>query len=64
MDGGLTEILTAVSTVGFPIVACGALFVQNWKLNKDHKEEVAGFVEALENNTLAITKLTTLMEAK
>lgn len=60
--GDFSDVLTAVSTVGFPIVACGALFVQNWKLNKDHKEEVAGFVGALENNTLAITKLTTLME--
>lgn len=55
-------VLTAVSTVGFPIVACGALFIQNCKLHKDHKEEVTDFVSGLENNTLAIAKLTTLME--
>lgn len=59
---GYNELLSAIATVGFPIVACCGLFVQNWRLNKDHKDEVAGFVKALEANTLAIQKLSTLME--
>lgn len=50
-------ILTAISTVGFPIVMAGALF---WKMNKqddDHKEEMAKVTEAINNNTIALTKL-------
>ena len=34
MDG-TTEIVTAISTVGFPIVACAALF---WMINTTMKE--------------------------
>lgn len=50
-------ILQAISTVGFPIVACGAMF---WKINqqdKQHKEEMDSVTKALENNTIALTKL-------
>lgn len=50
-------ILSAISTVGFPIVMAGALF---WKMNKqddDHKEEMAKVTEAINNNTIALTKL-------
>ena len=50
-------ILTAISTVGFPIVVAAAMF---WKLNKqdeDHKEEMAKVTEAVNNNTLALQKL-------
>jgi len=50
-------ILTAISTVGFPIVMSGALF---WKMNQqdnDHKEEMAKLTEAVNNNTIALTKL-------
>jgi hypothetical protein len=51
-------ILTAISSVGFPIVMTAALF---WKMNKqddDHKEEMAKVTEAITNNTIALTKLT------
>lgn len=50
-------IMTAISTVGFPIVMTCALF---WKMNKqddDHKEEMAKVTEALNNNTLALTRI-------
>lgn len=53
----IQAILTAISTVGFPIVMAGALF---WKMNKqddDHKEEMAKVTEAINNNTIALTKL-------
>lgn len=46
----------------FPIVACGALF---WKINdqdKSHKEEMTGMTQAVNNNTLAITKLVDTLE--
>lgn len=52
-----TFILQAIGTVGFPIVATCALF---WKMNKqddDHKEEMNKVTEAVNNNTIALTKL-------
>lgn len=51
-------ITTAVSTLGFPIVMCGALFWYMIKQRKDHKEEVEKLTTALENNTVAVTQLT------
>lgn len=42
-------ILAAVGTVGFPIVACGALF---WMVNKTVKE----LTTAVNNNTTALIK--------
>ena len=43
-------ILTAIGTVGFPIVAAGALF---WYMSKTQKENT----EAIQNNTLVMQKL-------
>lgn len=48
----------AVSTVGFPIVCCGAMFWNMVTLNKQHQEEMNKMSEALNNNTIALTKLT------
>ena len=53
----MNEILTAVSTVGFPIVACGAMYVQMNKMNEQHKQENLKMGEAINNNTIALTKL-------
>lgn len=50
-------IVTMITTVGFPIAACVALFVQNATQQKQHKEEMDGIKEALNNNTLALQKL-------
>ncbi len=50
-------ILQAISTVGFPIVVAAAMF---WKMNKqdeDHKQEMNKITEAINNNTIALTKL-------
>lgn len=48
------EILSAIGTVGFPIVACGALF---WMINKTMRE----LTSAVNNNTAAINILTERM---
>lgn len=53
----LNMIITAISTVGFPIVMCGALFWKMDKQDKEHKEEMAKTSEAINNNTIALTKL-------
>lgn len=47
-----------IGTIGFPIVAAGAMF---WKVNKQdeqHKSEMDNVTKAIENNTNAITALT------
>lgn len=61
-------ILQAVTTVGFPIVCCGAMgwYVKYMsdrnsaevsKLNEQHSEEMKQVTQALNNNTLALQKL-------
>ena len=58
----IQAILTAISTVGFPIVVAGAMF---WKMNKqdeDHKQEMNKITEAINNNTIALTKLIDKLE--
>ena len=66
-------LLQAITTVGFPIVCCGAMM---WyvryitdrnrddieKLNQQHKEEMENITMAINNNTLALQKLTDLIE--
>lgn len=58
----LNEIMTAISTVGFPIVCCLAMFWQGRENSRLHKEESDKWSEALTNNTLAIQKLTDIVE--
>lgn len=50
-------IITAISTVGFPIVMCGALFWYMINQRDAHKEEITKMTDALNNNTLALQKL-------
>ena len=57
-----------VSAVGFPIVAAaGCAYFVKWQyeqnqkqleeMRKEHKEEVKNMTKAIENNTLALTRL-------
>lgn len=50
-------IIQIVGSLGFPIVMCGALFWRQVKYDEQHKAEMDKLSEALNNNTLAITKL-------
>lgn len=64
-----------VSTVGFPIACCGAMM---WyvkystdrnreeisKLNEQHKEEMTDVTTAINNNTVALTKLSDLLSVE
>lgn len=56
------QIIQMISTVGFPIVCCGALFWYMMKESSSHKEEVAKITEALNNNTLMLQKLCDKLE--
>ena len=52
-----TQIVQIISSLGFPIVMCGALFWYMIQQREEHKEEINKMSEALNNNTLAIQKL-------
>lgn len=49
----LQDITTLISTVGFPIVACVALYMQNVKMT-----------ETIQHNTTAIMELTTIIKER
>lgn len=55
-------LIQAISTVGFPIAMC-VIMAYYVKYTEDkHREEINSIREALENNTLALTKLSDKME--
>lgn len=59
-----SEVLQAISTVGFPIVMC-LIFAWYIKyLNISHKEETEKFTEALNSNTLVLQKLCDAMNVE
>lgn len=54
----VNSFIQLVGSLGFPIVACGALFWRMVKSDEQHKEEMNKISEALNNNTSALVKLT------
>ena len=51
-----------VASLGFPIVACGAMF---WMVNKQeerHKEEITGLSKTIEDNTTVLQSLKDLIQ--
>lgn len=57
----VNAIIQAIATLGFPIVACGALF---WYVNKQEerrKDEVEGLKEALNENSKILIALKDLI---
>lgn len=64
----MSDIVSIISAVGFPIVAAiGCAYFVKWQyeqnqkqieeMRKEHKEEVTKMTEALNNNTMALQKL-------
>ncbi len=62
------EVLSAIASVGFPIVACCAMAYffskvnNNYRadikeLNKEHHEEMDAMTTAINNNTMVLQKL-------
>lgn len=47
-----------IGNYAFPIVCTVALFIENRDQRKTHKEESASLTAVLEQNTIALTKLT------
>lgn len=71
MDANM--IITAIGSLGFPIVACCAMgyffakvnenYRQDIKeINQNHKAEIDNMVQAINNNTLVIQQLLDKME--
>ena len=71
----IQAVLQAITTVGFPIVCCGAMMWyvkysndQNKeevdKLNEQHRNEMAEVTQAINNNTVALTKLCEIVKSK
>lgn len=67
-------IVQLVGSLGFPIIACFGLGFYIYKkdertssqidaMQKEHKEEILKVTEALQENTLAIQKLTDKLDA-
>ena len=59
-----SDVLNAISTVGFPIVMCLLLLYVLYKQNEEHKEEMNKMNESLANNTLAIQHLADILEGR
>lgn len=53
----VNSLIQLVGSLGFPIVAYGALFWRMVKSDEQHKEEMNKINEALNNNTSALVKL-------
>lgn len=53
----MNEIITAISTVGFPIVACIYMSYVNKQQADAHKEEMNKVTEALMDLKIVITEL-------
>lgn len=50
-------ILTAITSVGFPIVMCLIFCWYINKMNESHVEESKGYIEAINSNTLVLQRL-------
>lgn len=51
------EIITMISTVGFPIVACIFIYLQNGRETVAHSEEINKLKEAIDNNNIVLAKI-------
>lgn len=55
-------IMNAISTLGFPIVVCAALFWYINKQNENHKEEITALRSTIEENTNIIHEVKELIK--
>lgn len=59
-----SAIAQMISTVGFPIACCIIMFQALTKEQENHKQEMSAVTAALNNNTVALTKLSDKLEAQ
>ena len=58
----VSDLTSAISTVGFPIVMCLALFYYIWKCEEANRTQIEKLSDALDNNTSVIAKLLERMD--
>ena len=59
----MNDVVSVISTGGFPITLTLILLWYIYDSNNKHKEEIDKMSAALNNNTLALTKLLDRMES-
>lgn len=63
MDGSImTDFVSLISNVGFPIFACIMMFKSMEKEQENHKQESEKWTEALNNNTAVMKELLLRLE--
>lgn len=55
-------IINAISTLGFPIVVCAALFWYVNKQNENHKDEIDALRTTIQDNTNILHELKELIK--
>lgn len=60
----MESLMQFINQVGFPIAISAYLLYQNKQEQDAHEKEMMALVEALNNNTNAITKLEARMESE
>lgn len=58
----MTDVVTIISNLGFPIAMCGALFWYMVKQREAHKEETDHLKDTITENTKVLAELTTLIK--
>lgn len=56
--------ISAISSLGFPIVCCLIVLYMYWKSDQTHKAEVDKLSEAVQNNTVVMEKILERLEVK
>lgn len=52
-----TTLSDLISNIGFPIAMCVIMAWYVYKMNEEHKEEVKNLSEAINNNTIVMSRV-------
>ena len=63
-DVGSQVVLSAITSVGFPIVMCLIFCLYIRKINDTHAVETKGFIESINKNTLVLQRLCDRLDAE
>lgn len=53
----MNEVITLITTVGFPAAMCVLLMWYVYKMQEQHTKEIKDLKTALDKNTIAVTRL-------
>lgn len=60
----ISAIANLIGSLGFPIIMCLMMYDRMNKQDEQHKEEMNAITTSLNNNTIALTTLTTKLDDK